>query len=91
MATHHLYRWSLIQEVDDPYKPPEQKVAKLVGFKDQNKSPVKTSAIVEVNGREVVTYSGSIYILEDIDPNYLKFLDDTGEVYDPENPIRFKC
>ncbi len=90
MAIYHLYRWSLVSSID-PYQAPETKKPRLTGFRDQDKNQVTTSPIIEVNGREITTYSGSVYILEDIDPDYLKFLDATGEVYDPENPIRFKC
>lgn len=87
MAIFHLYRWSVI---GDPYKPPEDKALRLSGFRDQDEKQITTSVIVDVKGREVTTYSGSTYILEDVDPDYLKFLDATGEVYNPENPIRVK-
>ena len=75
---------------DDPYKAPEQRSIRLSGFRDQDAKQVTTSVIVTVNGREITTYSGSVYILEDIDPDYLKFLDETDEIYDSENPIRIK-
>jgi hypothetical protein len=87
MATHHLYRWSVI---GDPYHAPEAPRLRLAGYRDKDAKRVHTSVIVEVNGREITTYSGSVYILEDIDPDYLKFLDETGDVYDPDNPIRVK-
>lgn len=87
MATYYLHRWSVI---GDSYKAPEAGVLRLSGFRDQDEKKVTTSVIVEVNGREVTTYSGSVYILEDIDSDYLEFLDKTGETYDPENPIRIK-
>jgi len=89
MATYHLHRWSVGGEVD-PYLPPESQVIRLTGFRDQDTRAVTTSPIIEVNGREVTTYSGSVYILEDIDPDYLEFLDKRGEIFDPENPIRIK-
>lgn len=88
--TYHLYRWAVIGNTD-PYKPPEAAVElRLSGFRDQQKDSITTSPITKVNGREVTTYSGSVYILEDINPDYLKFLDETGEIYDSENPIRLK-
>lgn len=87
MATYHLHRWAVI---GDPYDAPEAAKLRLVGYRDQDEKRVHTSVIVEVNGREITTYSGSVYILEDIDPDYLKFLDETGEIYDPDNPIRVK-
>lgn len=87
MATFHLYRWSV---TGDSYKSPEQAALRLSGFRDQDEKKVTTSVIVEVNGRKIMTYSGNVYILEDIDSDYLEFLDKTGETYDPENPIRIK-
>jgi hypothetical protein len=88
MATYHLHRWSVIDT--DPYAAPEARKLRLRGYRDQDAKRVHTSMVVEVRGREVETYSGSIYILEDIDPDYLDFLEELGEVYDPENPIRVK-
>lgn len=89
MTTYHLYRWSVVGDID-PYKSPEQQAPRLSGFRNQDKKRVTTSVILSVNGREITTYSGSIYILEDIDPDYLNHLNDTGEIYDPEHPIRIK-
>lgn len=86
MATYSLHRWSITDE--GPWVAPEAQRIHLHGYRDQDPRAVRTSYVVEVNGREVKTYSGSIYILEDISPEYLQFLEDTGDVYDPENPIR---
>lgn len=89
MATHHLHRWSVI-DTGSAYDAPEARKLRLCGFRDQDTKRVHTSVVVEVNGREITTYSGSVYILEDIDPDYLQFLEDMGETYDPDNPIRVK-
>lgn len=89
MATYHLHRWAIVGD-DDPYRAPEQNTQRLSGFRNQDNKRVTTSVITAVNGREVTTYSGSVYILEDIDPDYLKYLDATGETYDSDNPIRVK-
>lgn len=88
MATYHLYRWSVVG--DSPYTAPELRRIRLSGFRDQDAKAVITSHVVNVKGREVETSSGSTYILEDVSPDYLQFLEDTGEKYDPENPIRIK-
>lgn len=88
MTTYYLHRWSVVG--GDPYRPPEENVIRLSGFRDQDERKINTSVIVGVNGREVTTYSGSVYILEDIDPDYLNFLNDTGKIYDPINPIKVK-
>lgn len=89
MTTYYLHRWSVVGD-DNPYKAPEEKATRLSGFRNQENKCVITSVVTAVNGREVTTYSGSVYILEDIDPDYLKYLDVTGETYDPDNPIRVK-
>lgn len=86
MAVYSLRRWSVVR---DPYKAPEVSATRLAGLRDDAKH-VTTSIIKKVNGREITTQSGSVYILEDIDPDYLKYLNDTGEHYNPENPIRVK-
>lgn len=87
MTIYHLHRWSITR---DPYKAPEENTMRLSGFRDQDANKITTSIVVEINGREVTTYSGSVYILKDIDLDYLKFLDNIGEIYDWENPIRIK-
>ena len=88
MATYRLYRWSVTNS--GPWVAPEAQLHFLVGHRDQDPKRVKTSCIVETNGREITTNSGSVYILEDIDQDYLKFLDDNGLEYDPDNPIKIK-
>lgn len=87
MSTYHLYRWSVIA---DPYSPPEDRVIHLEGFRDNEYSRVITSQVISVNGREITTSSGSLYILENIEPEYKAYLDSTNDPYDPENPIRIK-
>jgi hypothetical protein len=89
MATYHLYKWS-IQGSFGPYSAPESIRPCLVGFRGEDAKRVITSHIVETNGREITTSSGSVYILEDIDPDYLKYLDASGRTYDPMNPIPMK-
>lgn len=88
MVKYHLHRWSITDA--GPYVAPEAQKLYLQGYRDQDSRSIRTSHIVEVNGREITTYSGSIYILEDISPDYLQFLEETGDTYDPENPIRVK-
>jgi hypothetical protein len=90
MATYHLYRWSVTSFSDNPWHAPEQRQLCLVGFRDQETKRVITSTIKEVNGREITTETGSKYLLEDIDPEYLSWMDAEGLVYDPINPIKVK-
>lgn len=87
MATYHLYRWSV---TGDFFQAPEIRQISLVGFRDQETKSVRTSHVMEVNGREITTRSGSVYILEDMDPDYRKFLEDTGYNIDEDNPIKIK-
>lgn len=90
MATYHLHRWSLTFYARSPYLAPEQCPLSLIGYRDQESEPVHTSDIKKVNGREVTTRSGSIYILEDISVEYLAWLNDNNIEYDPTNPIKVK-
>jgi len=82
---YHLYRWSV---VGDLWKAPEIRNIRLCGYRNQEERRVVTSSVKETNGRTITTESGSVYILEDIDPDYLAFLRESGIEYDPENPIR---
>ena len=82
---YHLHRWSV---VGDYGIAPEARHIRLCGFRNTEERMVFTSAVVEANGRSITTESGSVYILEDIDPDYLLMLRDNNIPYDPENPIR---
>lgn len=87
---YHLFRWSVTSMYDNPYMAPEANPKCLIGFRDQETKRVRTSALASINGREVTTQSGSIYILEDMDPEYRQWLDDNGLECDPDNPIRVR-
>jgi hypothetical protein len=88
MATYNLKKWSV--GFRNPFLPPELQGASLVGYRDGEDKPVITSAIVKAEGRNITTFSGSVYILEDIDPEYEAWLISQGIKYDPENPVKFK-
>lgn len=51
---------------------------------------VITSFIVEANGRNVITHSGTNYILEEPCEEYLSSLSKRGMKYDPKQPIKSK-
>lgn len=87
MATYKLHRWSVVFDTD-PYKAPEARCSYLQGYRDQETQQIITSGIAKVNGREITTNSGSIYILEDICSDYLDWLDQNGYAIDPTNPIK---
>lgn len=86
---YKLYRWS-VRDNNSPYTPPESIRRSLVGYRDDDTTMVVTSFVVSVNGREITTKSGSVYILQDIDPNYLQWLNDNKFIYDYNNPIKLK-
>jgi hypothetical protein len=88
VATYHLHRWS-VGDLGDAYSAPEQRRKCLYGHRDSDNKWVRTSPIVTIKGREIHT-ENSIYILEDIDPEYLKWMDENGFTYDPDNPIKLK-
>lgn len=64
---------------DDPYQAPEVRAVRLVGFRDQETYQIVTSAIKEVFGKVVITWSGSVYILEDMDTGYRDWLIDNNK------------
>lgn len=90
MSGIRLHRWSVTQSSDDPYLAPEQIHACLLGIRDSDGKYVRTSPIVKAEGKEITTKSGTLYILEDMDPDFRLWLEQEGIEYDPENPITFK-
>jgi hypothetical protein len=91
MATYHLYRWRVVEKFDNPYLAPELNPKALEGYRDEDNKYVRTSPIAKVNGKEITTESGSVYILEDIDTDYREWLaEQEGLEFDPDNPILIK-
>ena len=90
MAVFHLTNWSVQYRPSDPFKAPEQCAQCLAGLRVEDNKHVLTSAIEDVDGRRITTWSGSVYILEDVSVEYLAFLKQIGHEYDPENPIKDK-
>ncbi len=89
MATYHLHCWSIGSRYDNnPNAAPGQQRRSLFGKRAEDDKEIITSYIVKVDGKNVTTYSGSVYILEDIDPTYLAWMTEHGYTYDPENPIK---
>jgi hypothetical protein len=85
-----LHRWRVTQYSDDPYLAPEANPPCLAGIRDSDGRTVRTSPIVKVDGKEITTKSGTVYILDDMDPDYRLWLEEQGIQYDPEHPITFK-
>ena len=84
----NLENWSVTLR-GDYYTPPEACSKCLQGLNEDGFNIV-TSPIVAVNGRVVTTYSGSVYLLGTVDPNYLDWLKDNNMPYDEVNPIKHK-
>lgn len=89
MATYHLYKWSVIPS-RDPYIAPDLNPGVLVGHRADDPREITTSRIVKAEGRTITTLSGSVYILEDIDPDYLLWLNQNNIPYNHEQPITVK-
>lgn len=86
----NLYKWWVRPYYSDPWIAPECNFNCLGGFIEGNDNPLKTSKIVAANGLEITTYSGSIYVLQDINPEYYQFIKENNIPYDPNNPITIK-
>ena len=91
---YHLTNWSTaLDPRASPYTPPEARDTVLRGNVWHHPSYkqgdyITTSGIKSVEGRRVVTRSGSIYWLLDPDPKFVEYLDMIGFDFDPESPIR---
>lgn len=90
MSGIRLHRWSVTGSSDNPFAAPEQNLPCLVGIRDSDGKYVRTSPIAKAEGKEITTKSGTLYILEDMDPDFRLWLEEQGIAYDPENPITFK-
>lgn len=88
--TYFLHNWSMRYRHDNPYLAPELNPVCLVGFRDDEVKRIITSPIVAIDRKRITTKSGSIYILGDIDLEYLDWMKENNLPYDPENPIKIK-
>jgi hypothetical protein len=87
-----LENWSVTNGSLDPYSPPEHCICLQGDVTGHPRLPdcfCTTSPIVGVNGREVTTYSGGVYVLGEPDPKYVQFCKDLGRhVPTEEEPIK---
>lgn len=90
MSGIRLHRWSVTQASDNPFLAPEANPACLLGIRESDGKYVRTSPIAKVEGKEITTKSGTVYILEEMDPDFRHWLEEEGIEYDPENPVTFK-
>jgi len=87
-----LQNWEFIRIGVDRYKAPEQMSDTLRGLVyghplHPDGTCVRTTPIVQVNGLEVTTRSGSVYRLGRIHPRYRHWLKAKGLDYDRANPL----
>jgi hypothetical protein len=80
----NITNWSV---GSDAYDAPELKVIRLMGTLESGKRII-TSPVVDVAGRSVRTASGSVYLLGDIAPDYLQWMQENNMPYDHEQPIK---
>jgi hypothetical protein len=86
---YKLHHWSIENNFDNNiYLAPEQCKTYLIGTRDTDNKMVKTSSISNVNGTTITTKTGSVYILGEIDPDYLKWMTDNHIPYNKDNPIK---
>jgi hypothetical protein len=90
-----ITEWSVGTIGGDAYDPPEVLDKRVQGcVKGHPRKPdgtfVVTSPIRRVDGRRIVTRSGTEYeLVGDPAPDYLEYLERIGRKYDPEAPIAF--
>lgn len=89
MVEYHLHKWSVIAD-SDPFRAPELQQKRLAGFRCEDDREVITSVIKSVDGKRITTQSGSIYVLEDIDPDFLSWMKENDIPFDPEKPITIR-
>ena len=97
-----LENWSVVVRPKDPYQAPELWATILAGNVYGHSKPdvfpdgseINTSLVVSVKGREVKTYSGSVYTLGKVDENYVKWCEENGaatrERLEGPEPVKFK-
>lgn len=86
--------WSVCFAIHDPWLAPELKGQALHGFvndhplfKESSPKRVTTSPITKIDGRKIVTASGTVYILGRIEPKYRKWLRECRPAWDWRKPI----
>jgi len=87
--TYHLHSWSVCS-TGDLWQAPELHSKRLSGRRCEDDQMIITSSIASVDGRRVTTASGNVYVLEDINPEFLSWMQENSMEYDPENPIKVR-
>ena len=97
-----LENWSVVDSPCDPYIPPECKTKRLMGHcperarevyyktpREIQKDEITTSPIAKIEGKRITTKSGTVYVLGQVNPDYVSFLKTLGKELDQENPIKW--
>ena len=87
MAEYRLENWSVYC---DPYAAPELGAIRLRGTRAGEDKQVLTNYVDHVDGRRITTLTGTVYVLGEPDPAYLRWMAENGHAYDPEQPIRVR-
>ena len=86
--SYQLEDWSVVPSLDpNPYCAPRRT---LRGRRNGETEFVNTSEIVHVDGKQVTTMSGSVYILGTPDPAYVAWCRDNA-CYIPTDEVPIKC
>ena len=92
-----LENWSVVPGASDPYMAPELHGICLQGEvydhpnqRHNDGKIVRTSRVMDVSGKVVKTYSGSIYELGEPSPDYVEWMNNNNINFDPQNPIKIK-
>ena len=90
-----LDNWSCGPVIDDPYLAPERAGLCLHGtvtghHRIPDGETIRTNRVAKVNGRTVVTESGTVYELGNPDPEYLAWMAQHNIPFDPDFPIRVR-
>ncbi len=89
-----LNNWRCVSRTTNPYQAPELGRLAIQGTlaEDHNSRTVGTrivtSIVIETNGRDVTTETGTVYTLGIPDVEYLVFLEEKGIPYDQANPVK---
>jgi hypothetical protein len=93
LTVARLEDWAIEVDDDPAYLPPEQRSRSIVGVvyghpRKTDGERVRTSPIVNVDGRRVQTRSGSVYHLGEINRRYLSWMREKGFVFSADDPVR---
>jgi len=81
---YHIESWSV---VEGPFSYHKEREMRLCGIRVEDGMNIVSSKIEYVEGRSITMHTGNVYILGTPSAEYLQHLQDTGVLYNKENPI----